>query len=53
MIEQLREKASKQEEMETQFLLSDQAYAKAIIPPTDKVRLRTSGSQPWIIGITK
>jgi hypothetical protein len=39
MIEQLREKASKQEEMETQFLLSDQAYAKAIIPPTDKVRL--------------
>lgn len=39
MIEQLREKASKQEEMETQFLLSDQAYAKAIIPPTDKVCL--------------
>ena len=39
MIEQLREKAAKQEEMETQFLLSDQAYAKAKIPPTDKVCL--------------
>ena len=38
MIEQLREKADKQEEMETQFLLSDQAYAKAKIPPTDKVQ---------------
>jgi hypothetical protein len=38
MIEQLREKAGKQEEMETQFLLSDQAYAKAKIPPTDKVQ---------------
>ncbi len=37
MIEQLREKAAKSEEMETQFLLSDQAYAKAVIPPTDKV----------------
>lgn len=39
MIEQLREKAGKEEEMETQFLLSDQAYAKAVIPPTDKVCL--------------
>jgi len=39
MIEQLRQKAEKQEEMETQFLLSDQAYAKAKIPPTDKVCL--------------
>ena len=37
MIEQLRDKAGKEEEMETQFLLSDQAYAKAVIPPTDKV----------------
>ena len=38
MIEQLRDKAGKEEEMETQFLSSDQAYAKAVIPPTDKVQ---------------
>lgn len=35
MIEKLKEK----KETETQFLLSDQVYAKATIPPTDKVCL--------------
>ena len=50
MIEQLREKAGKQEEMETQFLLSDQAYAKATIPPTDKVAsIFSSGAIPIIL----
>ena len=39
MIKKLREKKSSEEEMETQFLLSDQVYAKAVIPPTDKVCL--------------
>ena len=38
MIEQLRDKAGKDEEMETQYLISDQAYAKAVIQPTDKVQ---------------
>ena len=35
MIEKLKEK----KETETQFLLSDQVYAQASIPPTDKVCL--------------
>eukprot|EP00090_Calanus_glacialis_P033218 TRINITY_DN550_c0_g1_i1.p1 TRINITY_DN550_c0_g1~~TRINITY_DN550_c0_g1_i1.p1 ORF type:complete len:185 (-),score=70.15 TRINITY_DN550_c0_g1_i1:137-691(-) len=39
MIKKLREKKSSEEKMETQFLLSDQVYAKAVIPPTDKVCL--------------
>ena len=37
MIKQLREKAEAKTDTETQFLLSDQVYAKATIPPTDKV----------------
>ena len=37
MIKQLREKAESKTDTETQFLLSDQVYAKAVIPPTDKV----------------
>ena len=39
MIKKLREKKSSEDQMETQFLLSDQVYAKAVIPPTDKVCL--------------
>ena len=39
MIKKLREKKNSEETMETQFLLSDQVYAKAVIPPTDKVCL--------------
>ena len=39
MIKKLREKKGSEEDMETQFLLSDQVYAKAVIPPTDKVCL--------------
>ncbi|TRY70813.1 hypothetical protein TCAL_10004 [Tigriopus californicus] len=39
MIDQLKAKASKSEDTESQFLLSDQVYAKAVIPPTDKVCL--------------
>merc|ERR1712050_630655 len=39
MIKKLREKKNSEETMETQFLLSDQVYAKATIPPTDKVCL--------------
>ena len=41
MIEKLREKKESNEEMHTQFLLSDQAYANAKIPPTDKVDNRS------------
>lgn len=37
MIKQLKEK----KEMETQYLLSDQVYAKAIIPPTEKVSVES------------
>ena len=37
MIEHLREKSESKEEIETHFLISDQAYSKAVIPPTDKV----------------
>lgn len=37
MIKQLREKHAKDESTESQFFLSDQVYAKGIIPPTDKV----------------
>jgi prefoldin subunit 5 len=39
MIKKLREKKEIEEKLETQFLLSDQVYAKATIPPTDKVCL--------------
>merc|ERR1712126_432961 len=33
------EKKASEESMDTQFLLSDQVYAEATIPPTDKVCL--------------
>jgi len=39
VIEKLRTKKKTDENMETQFLLSDQVFAKADIPPTDKVCL--------------
>jgi hypothetical protein len=39
MIKQLREKHAKNESTESQFFLSDQVYAKGVIPPTDKVIL--------------
>jgi len=39
MIAKLRQKAGEDTTMETQFLLSDQVFAKAEIPPTDKVCL--------------
>merc|ERR1711879_231110 len=39
MVKKLREKKSSDEAMETQFMLSDQVYAEATIPPTDKVCL--------------
>ena len=37
MIDHLREKSAAKEEIESHFLISDQAYSKAAIPPTDKV----------------
>ncbi len=37
MIKKLKGKAAEGEDTEAQFLLSDQVYAKAHIPPTDKV----------------
>ncbi|XP_023348260.1 prefoldin subunit 3 [Eurytemora carolleeae] len=39
MIKKLREKKEEGETLDTQFLLSEQVYAKAKIPPTDKVCL--------------
>merc|ERR1712088_823391 len=39
MVKKLREKKAADEKMETQFLPSDQVYADAVIPPTDKVCL--------------
>jgi len=39
VIEKLREKKKEDQSMDTQFLLSDQVFAKAEIPPTDKVCL--------------
>ncbi len=42
MIEKLREKKEANEEMNTQFLLSDQVHANAKIPPTDKVSVNKS-----------
>merc|ERR1712025_1415279 len=39
MVKKLREKKASDESMDTQFLLSDQVYAEATIPPTDKVCL--------------
>ena len=38
MLKKLKSKNEEGEEAETQFLLSDQVYAKATIPPTEKVR---------------
>ena len=39
LIEHLREKSESKEEIESHFLISDQAYSKAVIPPTNKVCL--------------
>lgn len=39
MIEKLQIEKNNSHDLETQFLLSEQVYAKAIIPPTDKVCL--------------
>ncbi|KAL6432295.1 hypothetical protein ACFW04_006734 [Cataglyphis niger] len=39
MIEKLQIEKNNSHNLETQFLLSEQVYAKAIIPPTDKVCL--------------
>merc|ERR550519_258764 len=39
MIKKLRERKAASEALETHFLLSDQVFAKATIPPTDKVCL--------------
>lgn len=39
MIEKLQTEKNNSKNLETQFLLSDQVFAKAIIPPTDKVCL--------------
>lgn len=39
MIELLRKQQESPKDFETQFLLSDQVYMKAIVPPTDKVCL--------------
>eukprot|EP00088_Acartia_fossae_P002972 TRINITY_DN1123_c0_g1_i15.p1 TRINITY_DN1123_c0_g1~~TRINITY_DN1123_c0_g1_i15.p1 ORF type:complete len:204 (-),score=55.18 TRINITY_DN1123_c0_g1_i15:948-1505(-) len=39
VIEKLRSKKADNQNMETQFLLSDQVFAKADIPPTDRVCL--------------
>lgn len=39
MIEKLQTDKNNSQELETQFVLSDQVYAKAVIAPTDKVCL--------------
>lgn len=39
MIEKLQTEKSDNKDLETQFVLSDQVYAKAVIAPTDKVCL--------------
>lgn len=39
MIEKLQIEKSNKKDLETQFVLSDQVYAKAVIAPTDKVCL--------------
>ena len=39
MIEKLQIEKNNSQDLETQFLLSEQVFAKAIIPPTDKVCL--------------
>ena len=39
MIEHLRAKSESKDEIESHFLISDQAYSKATIPPTDKVSI--------------
>ena len=46
MIEELKSKKAKSEDTETEFLLSDQVYAKAVVPPTDKVRNKTEPQTP-------
>lgn len=39
MIEKLQVEKNNSQDLETQFLLSEQVFAKAIVPPTDKVCL--------------
>ena len=39
MIDKLQKQKAIGAEMETRFILSDQVYAKAVVPPTDKVNL--------------
>ncbi|XP_015585717.1 prefoldin subunit 3 [Cephus cinctus] len=39
MIEKLQTEKNNSHDLETQFLLSEQVFAKAIVPPTDKVCL--------------
>ncbi|XP_011494070.1 PREDICTED: prefoldin subunit 3 [Ceratosolen solmsi marchali] len=39
MIEKLQTEKNNNQDMETQFVLSDQVYAKALVSPTDKVCL--------------
>ena len=38
MIKKLKEDKKEEKPSETQFMLSDQVYAKAEIPPTEKVK---------------
>ena len=42
MLKKLKAKNDEGEDTETQFLLSDQVYAKATIPPTEKVDMYTA-----------
>ncbi|XP_066588692.1 prefoldin subunit 3 [Prorops nasuta] len=44
MIEKLQTEKNNSKNLETHFLLSEQVYAKAIIPPTDKVCLYLGAS---------
>ena len=51
MIDHLREKSAVKEEIESHFLISDQAYSKAAIPPTDKVITKIIECSTLAIGI--
>ena len=50
MIKILKKHQNATSDFETQFLLSDQVYMKASIPPTDKVCLWLGVSTVFIIG---
>lgn len=39
MIEKLQSEKNNSQDLETQFLLSEQVFARAVVPPTDKVCL--------------